>query len=218
VAGCFDDFPGLRNYRADEDGAEWVRKSEQARTRIRRDPFDWKYESLPGKQIFLRVWSPDLARTTAGDGTLCATIEKLSGSTDADADPVSLQPGILHEQNYDFGPPVSFSQSSFNGHFSESLVPRLQRERPHPGPLPQERGNNPPMVGYNERSHRFMDSSRDSAIAEAPYERIYSCPTNLSLEPFSAYRIAGWVQGEGKSMARFEFTFNTDGEGRPTAY
>jgi hypothetical protein len=162
VASCFDNFPGLRDFRADENGAEWVRKSAQARTRIRRDPLDWNYESLPENQIFLRIWSPDLAQTTAGDGTLCATIEKLSGSTDADPDPVSLQPGVLHERSYIF--------------------------------------------------------PRDSVSDSAPHERIYSCPTNLSLEPFSAYRIAGWVKGGGKSMARFEFTFNTDGEGMPTAF
>ena len=27
---------------------------------------------------------------------------------------------------------------------------------PHPGPLPKERGNHPPTVGCDERSHRFM--------------------------------------------------------------
>jgi len=162
VAACFDNFPGLRNYRADENGAELVCKSEQATTRIRRDPFDWNYESLPGNQIFLRVWSPDLAETR--EGTLRASIEKVSGpTTNPGPDPVTLQPNVLHERQYTFGPAISFSRNS-------------------------------------------------------SCERIYPCPTNLSLEPFSAYRMAGWVQDGGKNMARFELIINTDSEGKPVAY
>jgi hypothetical protein len=209
VAGCFDNFPGLRNYRADENGAEWVRKSEQARTRIRRDPLDWNYESLPENQIFLRIWSSDLAQTTAGDGTLCATIEKLSGSTDAGPDPVSLQPGVLHERQFTFGSPISFSQITLRER--HEVLDRTIL--PHPGPLP---------LGEGESSTDGLTGRMTTAVhgsnAKGPYERIYPCPTNLSLEPFSAYRIAGWVKGGGKSMARFEFDFNTDGEGKPAAY
>ena len=60
VAAQFDDFPGLRNYRAQEAGAEWVAKKEQSLTRIARDPFDRDYQSLPTNGVFLRVWSPQL--------------------------------------------------------------------------------------------------------------------------------------------------------------
>jgi hypothetical protein len=58
VAGLFADFPGLLDFRATDDGAEWVTKAEQARTRIGREPFDWDYKLLPDNDVFLRVWSP----------------------------------------------------------------------------------------------------------------------------------------------------------------
>ena len=58
VAGQFDGFPGLRNYRADENGAEWVTKKDQSLTRIARAPFDRDYKLLPDDDVFLRIWSP----------------------------------------------------------------------------------------------------------------------------------------------------------------
>ena len=58
VAGQFDDFPGLRNYRAEENGAELVTKREQALTRIARVPFDRDRKMLPDDDVFLRIWSP----------------------------------------------------------------------------------------------------------------------------------------------------------------
>ena len=58
VAGQFDDFPGLRNFRAEETGAELVTKDEQALTRIAHEPFDRDYKLLPDDGVFLRVWSP----------------------------------------------------------------------------------------------------------------------------------------------------------------
>ena len=76
VAGQFDDFPGLRNYRAEENGAEWVTRREQSLTRIARDPFDLNYQLLPDDDIFLRVWSPELARSDI-HAPLEVTIEKI---------------------------------------------------------------------------------------------------------------------------------------------
>jgi hypothetical protein len=58
VAGLFDDFPGLQNYRTGENGAAWVSGKEQALVRIAREPFDSECKSLPGEGIFLRIWSP----------------------------------------------------------------------------------------------------------------------------------------------------------------
>jgi hypothetical protein len=58
VAGQFDDFSGVCNFRALENGAEWVTKNEQALTRIARVPFDRDSHLLPGDGIFLRMWSP----------------------------------------------------------------------------------------------------------------------------------------------------------------
>jgi hypothetical protein len=58
VAGLFDDFPGLRDFRAAESGAEWVTAEEQGLTRIAREPFDSSCRTLPGGGVFLRVWTP----------------------------------------------------------------------------------------------------------------------------------------------------------------
>ena len=76
VAGQFDGFPGLRNYRAEENGAEWVTKPEQSLTRIARNPFDLDYKLLPDDDVFLRVWSPELTRLDI-HAPLEVTIEKI---------------------------------------------------------------------------------------------------------------------------------------------
>jgi hypothetical protein len=60
VAGQFDDFPGVRDSRAEESDAEWVAKNEQSLTRIARTPFDRDFQLLPGDDVFLRIWSPQL--------------------------------------------------------------------------------------------------------------------------------------------------------------
>jgi hypothetical protein len=59
VAGLYDCFPGLRNFRAEENGAEWITGKEQALTRIARVPLDWDRQQLPGDEVFLRIWTPN---------------------------------------------------------------------------------------------------------------------------------------------------------------
>ena len=162
VAGYFDDFPGLRNYRDAEDGAEWVVKNEQARTRIQRDAFDWNYKSLPANRVFLRVWSPKLA-SVGGDVSLEASIEKISGSSGVEAADGSLPPPVERVTYAMFDKTVFFSQ-------------------------------------------------------RAPYERIYACPSGLKLDPESEYRISAWMRGFGQNGGRFDFSFRTDGQGRPVPY
>ena len=76
VAGQFGDFLGLRNYRAEESGAEWVTKPEQSLTRIARDPFDLDYKLLPDDDVFLRVWSPELTHSDI-HAPLEVTMEKI---------------------------------------------------------------------------------------------------------------------------------------------
>jgi hypothetical protein len=65
VAGQFGDFPGLRNFRANENGAEWVTKNEQSLTRIARVPFDRDYKVLPDGDVFLRIWLPQFSHLDA---------------------------------------------------------------------------------------------------------------------------------------------------------
>lgn len=107
VARQFDGFPGLRNYRAEEDGAEWVARNEQSLTRIARDPFDRDYPWLPADDVFLRVWSPRLAhldRQTA----LEVTLEKIPRFAGAPMNRGDHQPVPAPGRHWTFNRPVSF--------------------------------------------------------------------------------------------------------------
>ncbi len=75
VAGLFDDFPGVKNFRAEESGAELITKNEQTLTRIARVPFDEDYKMLPGENSFLRIWSPQFCGIDPA-APVAATIEK----------------------------------------------------------------------------------------------------------------------------------------------
>jgi len=77
VAGQFGDFTDVKNFRAYENGAEWVTRREQALTRIAHVPFDHEFQLLPGDGPYLRVWSPALAGLD-GQTPLHVTIEKVS--------------------------------------------------------------------------------------------------------------------------------------------
>jgi len=61
VAGLFEDFPGLRNFRAEENGAEWISGKGQALTRIARVPIDRSCGMLPSDGVLLRIWAPSFA-------------------------------------------------------------------------------------------------------------------------------------------------------------
>lgn len=76
VAGQFENFPGVRNYRAEESGGELLTKKEQALTRIPRVPLDREWKRLSDDAIYLRVWSPELAKVD-GSTPLVAAIEKV---------------------------------------------------------------------------------------------------------------------------------------------
>jgi hypothetical protein len=76
VAEQFENFPGVKDYRAVEAGAELVTKEEQALTRIARDPFDQGWRQLPGDGVYLRIWSPALAGLGEGDA-ITVTIAKV---------------------------------------------------------------------------------------------------------------------------------------------
>jgi hypothetical protein len=76
VAGQFGDFAGVRDFRAQEAGAEWVTKPEAALTRIARTPFDREFTRLPSDGVCLRVWSPQLAGLEEAT-PIVAKIEKI---------------------------------------------------------------------------------------------------------------------------------------------
>lgn len=91
VADQFEGFPNVVNYRATEDGAEWVAGSELGLARIARGPFDRKDKSLPGDDVYLRVWTPRFAGSNA-DAAVEIKISKTGTFSSArtrrwDADP-----------------------------------------------------------------------------------------------------------------------------------
>jgi hypothetical protein len=76
VAAQFGNFSGVRNFRAEEGGGEFVTRSEQALVRISHVPFDRGYEQLSGGEIYLRIWSPQLA-SQADTVAITVAIEKV---------------------------------------------------------------------------------------------------------------------------------------------
>lgn len=57
VAAAYDGFPGLLDYRAHEQGAEWITAAGQSLVAVPRGPIDWARHRLPTGQTFLRVWT-----------------------------------------------------------------------------------------------------------------------------------------------------------------
>ncbi len=105
VAGQFHDFPGLQNFRATENGAEFVTKSEQALTRIGREPFDTDYKLLPDDGVFLRVWSPQFARLDL-KAPVEATIEKVPHFTNTQNHRWTSGPVVALGRHLTFNRPV----------------------------------------------------------------------------------------------------------------
>ncbi|MSU35472.1 MAG: hypothetical protein EXS36_10225 [Pedosphaera sp.] len=69
VTRLFDDLPGLRQYRAEQSGAEWVTEKEQTLTRIVRTQFDRDFQLLPNDDVFLRIWAPQFSRMNSSVNT-----------------------------------------------------------------------------------------------------------------------------------------------------
>jgi hypothetical protein len=107
VTGQFDDFPGLRNYRAEENGAEWVTKKEQSLTRIARAPFDRDYKLLPDDDVFLRIWSPQFDHLDI-KSPVEVTIKKVSRFANPQTKRGNHEPVDAPGLHLTFNPPVSF--------------------------------------------------------------------------------------------------------------
>ena len=107
VAGLFNDFPGLQNFRAAGDGAEFVTRNEQALTRIAHEPFDADYELLPDNEVFLRVWSPQFASLDL-NAPVEATIEKVPHFTNAQNRRWDPKPVVALGRHLIFNHPIAF--------------------------------------------------------------------------------------------------------------
>ncbi|MDB6022015.1 MAG: hypothetical protein JWQ04_1872 [Pedosphaera sp.] len=108
VAALFDDFHGLQNYRALENGAEWVTGKEQALTRIARVPFDSACKSLSGDGVFLRIWTPAFAHLNI-KSPVEVTIERAPRFSSARIHRWDARSGDMSETHLTLDLPVSFS-------------------------------------------------------------------------------------------------------------
>jgi hypothetical protein len=105
VADLFDGFPQVVDYRAAQDGAEWVLGNELALARIARVPLDRNGESLPGEDIYLRVWTPRFAGTNADDAVE-VTIDKARTFSAARMRRWDADPADPPQWKFNFGRPV----------------------------------------------------------------------------------------------------------------
>jgi hypothetical protein len=107
VAGQFDDFSGLRNFRAEDNGAEWITEKEQALTRIAHEPVDRDYTLLPKDGVFLRVWSPQFTHLDI-NAPVMATLEKVKHFSDPQSQSWAPQPKVVLGRHLTFNHPISF--------------------------------------------------------------------------------------------------------------
>jgi hypothetical protein len=107
VADQFDNFPGLRNFRAEENGAEFVTREGQSLTRIPHEPLDTDYRSLPANEVFLRVWSPQLAHLD-NNAPVHVMIEKVKHFSEPQNPRLAPKPRVLGRQLV-FSQPVTLS-------------------------------------------------------------------------------------------------------------
>ena len=76
VAGLFEGFAGLRDYRATEPGAEWVCGRIEALTPVARGPLGASRQRLPADQWFLRIWTPRF-RQAGLESPVALTVAKI---------------------------------------------------------------------------------------------------------------------------------------------
>jgi hypothetical protein len=107
VAGLYDGFPGLRNFRAEENGAEWVTGKEQALTRIARAPLDWDRQMLTDDEVFLRIWTPSFAHLDL-EAPVELTVKQIGHHSSAQIRRGDPQPNDASERHFTLNQPVSF--------------------------------------------------------------------------------------------------------------
>jgi hypothetical protein len=108
VAAQFDDFPGLRDFRAVENGAEWVSAKKQALTRIARVPFDLNARTLRPDEVFLWIWTPRFTHL-ALETPVNVTVRKARRS-DTPIRRGDPKPVDASERCFTLNQPVSFPQ------------------------------------------------------------------------------------------------------------
>ena len=106
VAGLFDGFQGLRNYRAEEDGAEWISGKEQAMIGIARVPLDRDCGMLARDEVYLRIWTPSFAHL-GSEAPIEVTVEKAGRFLPAKVRQGDPQPIEATGKHWTFNRPLS---------------------------------------------------------------------------------------------------------------
>ena len=106
VADQFNNFPGLLDFRAIQNGAEFVTKSEQALARIPHEPFDHDYKLLPDDGVVLRIWSPQLVHLEPS-APVETTIEKVQHFANAQNPHQNSKPPAALGRHLTFDHPIS---------------------------------------------------------------------------------------------------------------
>jgi len=184
VAGLYDFFPGLRNFRAAENGAEWITGKEQALTRIARVPLDWDRQMLADDEIYLRIWTPSFTNLDL-EAPVELTIKKTGQYSSAQIRQGNPQPNNASES------------------YEAALIGRPAQGDPQP---------------MNASERHFTLNQPVSFPDPCTFERVYTFPNDLALEPQKEYSISGQVRDQEKNIRLFEFTFRTDTRGLPVAY
>ena len=108
MAALYEDFPGVRNYRAEETGAEWISGKGQALTRIARAPIDQDCRKLPADGVFLRIWGPSFARL-GRDAPVEVTVGKAGRFLPAQIRRGDPTPSDAAEKHWTLNLPLSLS-------------------------------------------------------------------------------------------------------------
>lgn len=107
VAALFDGFEGLRDYRAQENDAEWISKKSQGLTTIAREPLDRCCNLLPNDEVCLRIWTPSFTHLDL-ETPVEVTVEKVRRFLPAQIRHGDPKPIDAFERHLTFNLPLSF--------------------------------------------------------------------------------------------------------------
>ncbi len=107
VAALFDGFQGVRDYRAQENGAEWVCARAQSLTAIARAPLDRGHKMLPNDEVFLRIWTPNFSHLGI-EAPVDATVKKARRFLHAQVRRPDPKPIHSFEEHLTLNAPIAF--------------------------------------------------------------------------------------------------------------
>lgn len=108
VAALYEGFKGLRDYRAEENGAEWIIGKGQALTAIVRSPVDSGCGVLASNGVYLRIWSPRLAES-GGEAPVELTVRRIPRFAAVHIRRGDPQPLGVGEQRLNLTRPIAFA-------------------------------------------------------------------------------------------------------------